>query len=584
MGNRDFCKRHQSVLFAAAVLSSCRPNSISECYEADRISSDAEPSIDFIDLEQGKVVSPWKFEVRNVDKLLNHSSLDGAVILLFIDNSIHETGFMIAAWQKRVVHYATIKLPAGEYTAILRLADPETQGLLGVESPPRILSVVQRKGSHLTRKGALNSKVETEGFLSLVLHATTRDIDVIETLATAWKGPLSIAIFLNYLDLDNEESILSSIEAMHTRVEERAASALTITFLSAATCESSIRFCTAEYPYIDLINLALEYVNTDLLLFITTKDFLSLSIIQASLDPHWIRRCTEASNEGVALIVPLLEITGTDSRKAPAVSDHPDLLDFEEMRDLYAKVLDPAQLNHSNNTNYVLIRVFDPEHTDTAGPYLLATLPVHNLGRGGVHGRPRPCDGRSAALVAGTVAARRPCAGGLRGPHGGAHRRGARAAAAAESGAADVIRVGNAGGRGEVRRRRAGVLRLVGGRRHVRSPAVGVPPPEERPRDRITGAPEQRLWINQRPRVPVLSSLAALPWSRLPPRSPARSSGRRTAPGRAALHPRRHRGDAGYGTRRGDGRGRGVRAAGEGGGAGRGDARGRGRRGAGGGT
>jgi hypothetical protein len=320
----------------------------------DRIDSwESQPCIDFVDLEKGKVVAPWKFEVRNIDKFLNHSALEGAVIFLVIDDSIHETGFLVSAWQKRVVHYATINLPAGEYVATLRLADPDTQELLGLESPPRLLSVIKHELAYKTQPAALISSVKPQGLLSLVFIANTHDLDLIESLSVAWRGPLSVAIFLNYLDLDNLESVLSSIGAMHVRVEESAVSALTISFLSAAECGSGVS-CGDAYPALELTNLAIEAVDTDLLLLTTTQASISLPIVQASADPRWIRGCAEAAAQGVALIVPLLDMATSKGtikampRATEAGLDEPplsSLVSLEHVQHLSAKV--QAQPNRS---------------------------------------------------------------------------------------------------------------------------------------------------------------------------------------------------------------------------------------------
>jgi hypothetical protein len=93
---------------------------------------DPQPWIDFLDLDGDKVVYPWQFEFRNIDRFLNRSEIEQVVVYLVIDGEIHGSGLIIASWQKRIVQDAIVNLPPGEYVASLKVADYATDDLLGL--------------------------------------------------------------------------------------------------------------------------------------------------------------------------------------------------------------------------------------------------------------------------------------------------------------------------------------------------------------------------------------------------------------------------------------------------------------------
>ncbi len=277
----------------------------------DSVDKDQQPWVGFLNLEGDRAVFPWQFEVRNIDSLFNEKEIERVIIYLVINGEIHGPGLIVATWQKRVVNNALVDLPAGEYIATLTVANPETDDLLGLESEPTTLAVSRNTATDsYVQASALVSKVKAPGIISLVFYVTTAELDDVERIAREWRGgALSVAIYLNLIDQKDIDLVLSSVKAMHAKVEMLGRSALTISYLFATEClpirESK---CRGAFPMTKLINLAVSVVETDLLLLATAADFVSSSLVKASIDPAWLHRMRHIAMQGVALVVPLFWI------------------------------------------------------------------------------------------------------------------------------------------------------------------------------------------------------------------------------------------------------------------------------------
>jgi hypothetical protein len=298
----------------------------SESPEQPDFEVDPQPWIDFLDLEGDTVVFPWQFEVRNIDRLLNRSEIEQVIVYLVIDSEIHGTGLIVASWQKRIVSNAKVDLPPGEYVATLKVASYVTGDLLGLESEPRILIIPQNTATDwYVQARALSSKVMAPGVITLVFYATVAELDDVERIASAWRGgALSVAIYLNFIDQNDIDKVISSVKAMHAKVEMLGCSALTVSFLYATGCRPTRESkCRGTFPVTQLINLAISVVETDLLLFVTTADWVSNSLVDASIDPSWIHRIRQIAMDGIALVVPMFRIEDVHSRMFDYLNDIP---------------------------------------------------------------------------------------------------------------------------------------------------------------------------------------------------------------------------------------------------------------------
>ena len=178
--------------------------------------------------------------------------------------------------------------------------------------------VISRNTEHdsYVQARALGSEIKAPGVITLVFYATTAELDDVQRIARAWsRGALSVAIYLNFIDQNDIDKVMSSVKAMHAKVEMLGCSALTISFLFAAECVPTRESkCRGTFPATRLINLAISAVKTELMLFVTTADWVPSSLVAASMDPAWLHRIRQSARERIALVVPMFQITDASRR------------------------------------------------------------------------------------------------------------------------------------------------------------------------------------------------------------------------------------------------------------------------------
>ncbi len=79
---------------------------------------------------------------------------------------------------------------------------------------------------------ALGIEIKALGAIALVFYTTIAELDDIERIARAWSGALSVTIYLNLINQNDIEKVISSVKAMHAKVEMLGCSALIYPFYS----------------------------------------------------------------------------------------------------------------------------------------------------------------------------------------------------------------------------------------------------------------------------------------------------------------------------------------------------------------